>query len=153
MSKTLEDVKLQDGTLIRHKMAGYEGRIEGITEIKTCFTEGGSLLARPTSGHAFQYRVVVAGESARRIAPAEDLEILEGIAEVVCPACRYAFRNKPGVENKPGGRCTCGGWICPACLACQGTHDQTDRSAAPVCVKQRSRQTRKLAARKRLRGD
>ena len=30
MSKTLEDVKLQDGTLIRHKMAGYEGRIEGI---------------------------------------------------------------------------------------------------------------------------
>jgi len=153
MSKTLEDVKLQDGTLIRHKMAGYEGRIEGITEIKTCFTEGGSLLARPTSGHAFQYRVVVAGESARRIAPAEDLEILEGVAPVVCLRCRYFFQSKPGLENKPGGRCQCGGWICPACLTCQGTNEGTNTGAVPVCLKQRSRQTRKLAARKKSRSN
>src|SRR5215467_9161213 len=68
MSKTLEEVKLQDGTLIRHKVVGYEGRIEGTTEIKICFTEGGSLMAKSTSGHTFQYRVVVAGESLRRIA-------------------------------------------------------------------------------------
>jgi hypothetical protein len=33
MPKTLEEVKLQDGTLIRHKVVGYEGCIEGTTEI------------------------------------------------------------------------------------------------------------------------
>ena len=153
MSKTLEEVKLQDGTLIRHKVVGYEGRIEGTTEIKICFTEGGSLMAKSTSGHTFQYRVVVAGESLRRIAPAEDLEILEEIAEVVCPRCRYSFRNKPGVGNKPGGRCECGGWICPACLACQAIHDPMDKASPPVCAKQRIRQTRKLAARKKSRTD
>jgi hypothetical protein len=153
MSKTLEQVKLQDGTLIRHKVVGYEGRIEGITEIKTCFTAGGSLLVKTNSGQTFQYRVVIAGEPMRRIAPAEDLEILEGIVEVVCPRCRYSFRNKPGLENKPGGRCQCGGWICPACLACQGIDDGTDKGVARVCLKQRGRQTRKLAARKKSRGN
>jgi hypothetical protein len=151
MSKTLEEVKLHDGTLIRHKVVGYEGRIEGTTGIKTCFTEGGSLMAKPTSAHTFQYRVVVAGESMRRIAPAEDLEILEGMAEVVCPACRYSFRSKLGVVNKPGGRCACGGWICPVCLACQSINDPTAKSGAPVCAKQRSRQTKKLAAQKKNR--
>jgi hypothetical protein len=118
MAKTLEEVKVQDGTLIRHKVVGYEGRIEGTTEIKTCFTAAGALLPGFSSRQTFQYRVVVAGEPMRRIAPAEDLEILEGVAEVVCPHCRYSFRSKPGVGNKPGGRCEGGGWICPDCLAC-----------------------------------
>ena len=153
MSKTLEDVKLQDGTLIRHKVVGYEGRIEGTTGIATCFTAAGSLLPSYISRQTFQYRVVVEGECMRRIAPAEDLEILEGVAEVVCPHCRYSFRSKPGVGNKPGGRCACGGWICPACLACQGINDGTGKSVAPVCLKQRSRELRKLAARKKNRGD
>ena len=151
MSKTLEEVKLQDGTLIRHKVVGYEGRIEGITEIKSCFTAGGALLARPAGGQTFQYRVVVEGESMRRVAPAEDLEIVEGIAQVVCPVCHYSFRSKPGVGNKPGGRCECGGWICPACLACQGVNDGTGKGVASVCLKQRHRQTRKLAAQKKSR--
>jgi len=31
MSEKRVEVKLQDGTLIRHKVAGYEGRIEGTT--------------------------------------------------------------------------------------------------------------------------
>jgi hypothetical protein len=149
MSKTLNEVKLQDGTLIRHKVVGYEGRIEGTTNITTCFTAAGALLHNFSSRQTFQYRVVVAGESMRRIAPAEDLEILEGVAEVICLHCRYPFRSKPGVGNKPGGRCECGGWICPACLACQGINDGTDKGVTPVCVKQRSRQLRKLAARKK----
>jgi hypothetical protein len=151
MSKALQTVKLQDGTLIRHKVIGYEGRIEGTTEIKTCFTAAGALLHGPSSRQIFQYRVVVAGESMRRIAPAEDLEILEGVSEVVCPRCGYAFRSKPGVGNKPGGRCECGGLICPACLACQANVG-TDKGVA-VCSKQRSRQVRKLAALKKSRGN
>lgn len=151
MSKTLEEVKLQDGTLIRHKVVGYQGRIEGTTQIKTCFTAGGELLARPPSAQTFQYRVVIPGEPLRRVAPAEDLEILEEMAEVVCLRCRYSFRSKPGIGNKPGGRCECGGWICPACLACQATNDPPDKAGTPVCSKQRSRQTRKLAARKKSR--
>ena len=153
MSRIVAEVKLQDGTLIRHKVAGYEGRIDGTTEIKSCFTTAGELLTKSSSGQTFQYRVLVAGESMRRIAPAADLEILEGVASVVCLSCGYFFHSKPALENKPGGRCQCGGWICPACLACQGINNKTDRSGAPVCLKQRSRQTRKLAARRKSRGN
>jgi hypothetical protein len=36
-------------------------------------------------------------------------------------------------------------------LACQAGDDQSDKSAAPVCLKQRQRLTRKLAARKKSR--
>jgi len=153
MSKIVEEVKLQDGTLIRHRVVGYEGRIDGTTGIKSCFTTAGALLLKSSSGQTFQYRVLIAGESLRRIAPAEDLEILEGVAPVVCLRCRYFFQSKPGLENKPGGRCQCGGWICPACLTCQGTNEGTDTGAVPVCLKQRSRQTRKLAARKKSRSN
>jgi hypothetical protein len=96
--------------------------------------------------------VFVAGESLRRIAPAEDLEIVEEVAEIVCPHCRYSFRTKPGFGNKPGGRCDCGEWICPACLACQGINDGTNNAVATVCLKQRTRQIKKLAARKKRRG-
>jgi hypothetical protein len=152
MSKALEEVKLQDGTLIRHKVVGYEGRIEGTTGIATCFTAAGRLLPSSSSRQTFQYRVFVEGESMRRIAPAEDLEILEEVAEIVCPHCRYSFRSKPGFGNKPGGRCECGEWICPACLACQGIKAGTDERVAPACSKQRSRQIKKLAARKKSRG-
>ena len=38
MSKNRVEVKLENGTLIRHKVAGYEGRIDGTTEIQKCFT-------------------------------------------------------------------------------------------------------------------
>ena len=149
MAKTLEEVKLADGTLVRHKVAGYEGRIDGTTEIRSCFTVGGVLSDKSTSKETYQYRVSVPGESMRRIAPAADLEILEGVVDVVCSRCGYSFHSKPGFGDKPGGRCQCGGWICPACLACQGTRDGTDTGGIPVCLKQRSRQTRRLAARKK----
>ncbi|MBI2989041.1 MAG: hypothetical protein HYY45_19940 [Deltaproteobacteria bacterium] len=143
MSETATQVKLQDGTLIRHKVAGYEGRIDGTTEIKTCFTAGGVLLDKSNSKQPFQYRVVIKGELMRQIAPAEDLEILEGVAGVICPHCHFSFQTKPGFADKPGGRCECGGWICPSCLDCR------DASGQPRCLKHRKRIARKLALQKK----
>lgn len=153
MVKAMEPAKLRDGTLIRHKVTGYEGRIEGITEIKGCFTAAGVSLNAPNSKQIFQYRVAVTGEPMRRIAPVEDLEILEEAHELACPGCGYHFHSKPGVENKPAGRCACGGWICPACLACQGGNNEPSAAGVRVCLKQRQRQTRKLVARNKRRGD
>jgi hypothetical protein len=138
MSEIEASAKLQDGTLIRHKVAGYEGRIDGVTEMKTCFTEGGRLLEKSNTKQTFQYRVAIQGESMRRIAPAEDLEILEGATEILCSGCHSLFHTKPGFAGKPGGRCVCGGWICPSCLACQDVSGGTSR-----CPKQRQRQARK----------
>ena len=153
MTKNAVEDKLENGTLIRHKMAGYQGRIDGITEIKSCFTSGGVTLVAGHSKEAFQYRVAVSGESLRKIAPAEDLEILEGVVQMNCPACAYSFQSKPDFVNKAGGRCECGGWICPACLACQGSNDGTDKTKATVCMRQRQRQSRKLLGRKRRAGN
>jgi hypothetical protein len=142
MSKTLvEATKLSVGTLIRHRIAGYEGRIDGITEIKACFTKAGAVAAGPATKDIFQYRVEVAGESLRRIAPAEDLEILEGVVDVVCESCGYAFHSKPGMANKAGGRCDCGAWICPVCLCC--------KAGDAACSKQSARKARKIAAQKK----
>ena len=149
MSESTEQVKLRDGTLIRHKVAGYEGRIDGITAIKTCFTSGGELLVKSSNKHTFQYRVAVKGESLRRIAPAEDLEILDGVVEVVCPVCRSSFQSKPGLADKPRGRCQCGGWICPTCLACQDTKEEAAKKGQAACVKQRNRLLRRLASQKK----
>ncbi len=128
MSKRIEQVKLQDGTLIRHKVVGYEGRIDGTTEIKTCFTSGGKLLDKSNTKQIFQYRVAIAEESIRRIAPPEDLEILEGVVEVVCSRCHSSFNSKPGLVDKPGGRCQCGAWICPSCLACRSAGMEASQS-------------------------
>jgi hypothetical protein len=147
MTEKTPQVLLQDGTLIRHKVTGYEGRIEGTTEIKTCFTEAGALLEKPTTRQTFQYRVAIQGEPMRRIAPADDLEILEGVAAVVCPRCHSSFRTKPGFGDKPGGRCQCGGWICPSCLACRDTSAESNQSP---CLKQRKRFARKLAEMKKV---
>ena len=63
------------GTSVRHKTSGYEGKIDGTTAIKGCFTSRGAPLFK--SHEQFQYRIAVAGEATRRIAPAEDLEIVE----------------------------------------------------------------------------
>lgn len=143
MSVRIDEVKLQDGTLIRHRVTGYEGRIEGTTEIKTCFTAGGELLGKSNTKQIFQYRVVIDGESMRRIAPAEDLEILEGVTEVICPRCRFSFQSRPGSAGKPGGRCQCGGWICPSCSACQ------DATQDPPCPKQGKRLAKRLGKKPR----
>jgi len=138
MSEIEGEIKLQDGTLIRHKVLGYEGRIEGTTQIKKCFTAGGELLHKLNCKQTFQYRVVIEGDSTRRIAPAEDLEILEGVTGVICPHCRYSFQTRPGLVDKPRGRCKCGGWICPACLECR------EASAQPPCLRQKKRLAKRL---------
>ena len=145
MAEIINKISLQDGTLVRHKVIGYQGTIEGKTEIKTCFTRGGSVLAIPPAKETFQYRVVVNGESMRHIAPAEDLEILDAMTEVACFRCQYVFRTKPGVLDKAAGRCQCGGWICPACFACQ-TPEAAEQSP---CLKQRKRMVKKLANEKK----
>ncbi len=148
MSEKMDQVRLRDGTLIRHKVIGYEGRIDGTTQIKACFTNAGDL---SSSKQTFQYRVLVKGESMRRIAPAEDFEILEGVAEITCPSCQSSFWNKPSLADKPGGRCQCGGWICPSCLACQATSAETAKGEQPPCPKQRKRVLKKLALLKKAR--
>ena len=151
MSKTIEQVhvKLENGTVIRHKIAGYEGRIDGTTEIKACFTKAGQVIDKLVSKEMFQYRVMVEGEALRRIAPAEDFEILEGVVDVICPSCRHPFHSKPGIGNKPGGRCQCGAWICPVCLSCQETKTEAANGRSQSCLKQRDRKARKLAAEKK----
>lgn len=149
MSERMDHIRLQDGTLIRHKVTGYEGRIDGTTEIKTCFTAGGELLQKSNSKQTFQYRVAVKGESMRRIAPAEDFEILEQGAEVTCPCCHLSFQSKPGLVSKPRGRCQCGGWICPSCLACQDSNEGTAKSRQSPCLQQRRRLARKVALQKK----
>lgn len=138
-------VKLENGTIIRHKVVGYEGRIDGTTEIKACFTKGGRLVDKLVSKETFQYRVIVEGEPLRRIAPAEDFEILEAVVNVTCPGCRHSFYSKPGHGNKPGGRCQCGAWICPICLSCEETRPE----GTQTCAKQRERKARRLAADKK----
>ena len=149
MSKNRVEVILEDGTLIRHKVAGYEGRIEGTTKIQSCFTAKGELLAHPTGKQLFQYRVMVEGESLRRIAPADDFEILEAALKVICFACHGPFESKPGVADKPRGRCKCGGWICPTCLACQVMSEKDFKGRRSPCPNQRKRLAARLAVEKK----
>ena len=137
MSEIPEEIKLEAGTLIRHRVLGYEGQIDGTTQLQSCFTQGGELAGSHTK-QRFQYRVAVKGEVMRRIAPAEDLEVLEGVTAVLCPGCGHSFKTKPGHKDKPGGRCLCDGWICPSCLTCQST----------TCTQQRKRLSRKVARKK-----
>ncbi len=144
MEEKHETISLRDGTVVRHKNKGYEGKIEGTTAIKACFTRGGMLMDAPMSKEAFQYRVVVTGENARCIAPAEDLEILDATTGIVCVRCQKIFNTKPGLVGKPGGRCACGSWICPSCQGCRVEVAGEDKKKA--CLSQRKRFLRKTAA-------
>ena len=141
------EISLRDGTMVRHKNKGYEGKIEGRTAIKACFTRGGMLLDGPVSKEAFQYRVAVHGEASRCIAPAEDLEILDASSAIICVRCQKSFNTKPGLAGKPGGRCVCGGWICPSCQACRAEDPGEDKKKA--CLSQRKRFLRKAASLKK----
>ena len=141
------EINLRDGTVVRHKNKGYEGKIEGTTAIKSCFTRGGMLMDAPMSKEAFQYRVVINGEASRCIAPAEDLEILDASSAIICIRCQKSFNTKPGLVGKPGGRCTCGGWICPACQGCRAEDASEDKKKA--CLSQRKRFMRKAASLKK----
>lgn len=137
------EISLRDGTLVRHKIIGYEGKIEGTTAIKSCFTSGGNLLPTPVSKESFQYRVAVSGASMRHIAPVEDLEILDAATAIICLRCQRDFYSHPGLVGKACGRCTCGGWICPVCLGCQSDEAAKDKQTA--CISQRKRFLKKAA--------
>jgi len=141
------DAGLRDGALVRHKYKGYEGKIEGTTSIKACFTRGGAALPTPLTKESFQYRILVAGESMRRVAPLEDLEIIDAVAQIECVACQKSFYTKPGLRGKPCGRCACGNWICPVCMACQT--EAAAQNKATACLYQRKRFLRKLANEKK----
>ena len=144
MLEKVHQPRLKDGTLVEHKNNGYRGRIEGVTEIKGCFTSRGATLPFPKTNETFQYRIVVTGQSRRHIAPAEDLEIVieEQSVKVPCFNCHAVFRSRPGVTNKSGGRCECGGWICPECLACDASSGEP-RNHQNGCVKQPQRMKRR----------
>ena len=131
------NVSLRDGTLVRHKVIGYEGKVEGTTAIKACFTKAGVLQGVTTTKEFFQYRVAVAGLSLRYIAPVDDLEIIEAVTEIKCVRCNRSFNTKPTLTGKAGGRCACGGWICPVCLGCQP--EESDTSKLKPCASQRKR--------------
>lgn len=141
------DIGLRDGTVVRHKKKGYEGKIEGTTAIKTCFTRNGALLEPPSTKEAFQYRVVVVGQTMRYIAPLDDLEVIDAAVETTCSRCQKTFGTTPGLTGKAGGRCACGGWICPGCLGCQAENAAEDKAAS--CADQRKRFVKKLAADKK----
>jgi hypothetical protein len=143
------DESLRDGSLVRHKDKGYQGKIEGTTSIKACFTRGGASLQASMTKETFQYRISIAGESIRQIAPLEDLEVLDAAEEINCVACHERFYTKPGVVGKPSGRCACGGWICPLCMACQT--EEAAQNKETVCTYQRKRFL-KLANSKKISG-
>ena len=146
MEKIVES-SLRDGTLVRHKNNGYEGKIEGTTAIKACFTKNGALLALPNSKEPYQYRVVVTGEPMRYVAPVEDLEILDAVVLVTCVRCQKNFHSKPGLVAKANGRCACTAWICPVCLGCQSEEAANDKATS--CAAQRKRFLKKAAAEKK----
>lgn len=139
---------LRDGTLVRHKNKGYEGKIEGTTSIKACFTRGGATLSMPITKEIFQYRISIAGESLRQVAPLEYLEVIDAVMAIECVCCRQRFHTKPGLQGKPCGRCACGAWICPVCAACQTEAASQDKATA--CPEQRKRLVRKLGNEKKL---
>ena len=88
---------VRDGILVRHTVDGYQGCVEGTTRIKELFTDRGQPLNDARSKQTFQYRVVVEGESVRRVVPAEDIEIVEEIVGVA-----RAKRSLKGASARKG---------------------------------------------------
>jgi hypothetical protein len=147
MVSKVEEIELSNGTVVRHRVSGYLGRIDGVTAIQSCFTNKGAPMPATTGRESFQYRVIVQGEKIRRIAPVRDLEVLAAGAtiDVTCFGCGVTFSSNPSVIDKPGGLCECGGWICPQCLVCQ----RPDETLAVSCANQRKRQLKKTTHHKR----
>lgn len=64
---------IENDTLVRHKILGYEGLVDGVTKLKMLYTG--------ERGSDFQYRIKVLGLDKRFIAPEEDLEIGNKVKE------------------------------------------------------------------------
>ena len=58
---------IENDTLVRHKILGYEGLVDGVTKLKMLYTG--------ERGVDFQYRIKVLGQDKRFVAPEEDLEV------------------------------------------------------------------------------
>jgi hypothetical protein len=58
---------IENDTLVKHKILGYEGLIDGQTKMKLIFTGERAC--------AYQYRIKILGQEKRFIAPEEDLVI------------------------------------------------------------------------------
>jgi hypothetical protein len=151
MATKAEEVVLAAGTLVRHRVSAYLGRIDGVTAIQSCFTNRGAPMPITAGKESFQYRVIVKGEKIRRIAPVRDLEVLaEGTRlDVTCVSCQTSFSSDPSLIDKAGGLCECGGWICPHCLACQPSQDGAAESSPDGCPNQRKRLLKKATRQKR----
>ena len=59
----------EDGSLVKHKDLGYEGLIDGRTNLKMLFTGNRQC--------EFQYRIKLPNQDKRLIAPEEDLKMLK----------------------------------------------------------------------------
>jgi len=151
MATEIDELALSDGTLVRHRVSGYLGRIDGVTGIQTCFTNHGAPMPTATSKERFQYRVIVKGEKMRRIAPVRDLEVLDDATriDVTCFNCQTTFSSTPSVIDKPGGLCECGGWICPECLMCQLPKEMSAEGSTENCPNQAKRLLKKETSHKR----
>lgn len=64
---------IENDTLVKHKILGYEGLVDGVTKLKMLYTG--------ERGVEFQYRIKVLGQDKRFIAPEEDLEIGSKVKE------------------------------------------------------------------------
>ena len=51
----MEEALLSDGTLVRHRVNGYLGRIDGVTGIQSCFTNRGSPIPMATPSAEFSH--------------------------------------------------------------------------------------------------
>jgi hypothetical protein len=58
---------IENDTLVKHKILGYEGLVDGVTKLKMLYTG--------ERGSEFQYRIKILGQDKRFIAPEEDLVI------------------------------------------------------------------------------
>ena len=65
---------IENDTLVKHKILGYEGLIDGYTRMKLIFTG--------ERGCDSQYRIKIPGQDKRFIAPEEDLEIGDKAKEI-----------------------------------------------------------------------
>jgi hypothetical protein len=153
MARKNAEITLTDGTVVRHKASGYRGLIDGTTALQNCFTNKGLALTLPVITETFQYRIAVAGEKLRRVAPARDLEVVavEKSTEVTCLSCQTVFLSRPGMLNKIGGKCECGSWICPACLVCAAPSAKASKGALAACTRQRNRIVKQQSNHKRKR--
>ena len=82
---------IENDTLVKHKILGYEGLIDGQTSLKMLFTG--------ERGVAFQYRIKVLGLDKRFIAPEEDLVLGNKDKE---KEMQSKFKKAPGSKKSKG---------------------------------------------------